>query len=409
MITLENLSKIGLGTYRMSIGNKDHFKSLDYAVESGVNLIDTASNYVNGNSERLIGLYAKKRGRDKIFIISKAGYIHGDDLRVFSSYLSNQRCIKVQDGFYYSFEKSFLEKQIKFSLNRLNTGFIDGFLIHNPEYFLSDPSVSESMFYDQIAESLIFLEELVKDGVIRYYGISSNKLPTREVNIWKILTKRNDFPNLKLLQFPYNFIENEASAVLEQETVLEFCRKNDIRTFANRPLTTNYNKKVLRIADYSKEISNINFANEQILFDQFISIVSDKLKNYDSKAKPTDFVPLNIIITNRKEIANPEAVDKIVYEYLLPFLNQLQFDDNHHEIINIVKELTSYWKAYAKKSITNRAVNLKKDLISKGEIEKKDVRDFSLIACEKYLDDGINHILVGMRKIHYINKLKSLF
>ena len=54
MIALDNISRIGLGTYRMSLMNNKDIHTLHYAVKSGVNLIDTASNYENGNSELLM-------------------------------------------------------------------------------------------------------------------------------------------------------------------------------------------------------------------------------------------------------------------------------------------------------------------------------------------------------------------
>lgn len=408
MLKIEQLSKIGLGTYRMSINDDNHFKSLQYAVDRGINLIDTASNYLNGNSERLVGSYVKKQGRNKIFITTKAGYIHGDDLKTFASDLDSHRCIKIQDGFHYCFEKSFLMKQINLSLKKLNTNYLDGFLIHNPEYYLSNANISESIFYEQLNESLIFLEDLAKKGIIRYYGISSNKLPTGKVDICKILKNGYNLPNFRLLQFPYNFIENEASCISNNGTLIEFCKKNNIKTFANRPLTTKYNNKVLRIADYSGEISEINFIEEQLLFDDFLSIVSNRLKYFDTNAKLIDFIPLSIIINNRKGIANPEAVDKIVNEHLLPFINQLQFNENEKKVKLMVQELSFYWKAYSKVSMTKRASNFKKELMISGEIGKEDARDFSLIACEKYLEKGIDHVLVGMRKIDYVDGLKSL-
>jgi len=408
MIALENLSRIGIGTYRMSIKNDTHFKTLDYAVDNGVNLIDTASNYINGNSERLIGCYVKQNKRDKIFIISKAGYIHGNDLETFSSHLNHHSCIKVQEDFYYSFEKTFLEKQIKSSLTKMNTDFLDGFLIHNPEYFLSESNLHKNEFYDQLNESLHYLEDLVKNGTIRYYGISSNKLPTREVNIKRVLEKRKDLPNFKLLQFPYNLNENEAVTNSTNGNLIDFCRENKILTFGNRPLTTTYKNKVLRIADYSDEIAKVDFQEEQKLFDDLILQLSARLNDFDPKAKVTDFRPINILIEKRKEIANPEAVDKIVYGNLLPFIGQLQFE-NHNSIVSLIEKLTFYWKAYSKQLISKRANILMEELVSNNILEKKDKRDFSLIACEKYLKDGINHILVGLRKSEYVDKLKPLF
>lgn len=221
------------------------------------------------------------------------------------------------------------------------------------------------------------------------------------------MNERENFPHFKLLQFPHNLVENGATIVSKNESLLDFCKKNAILTFANRPLTTTFDKKVLRIADYSNELSTIDFKKEQSLFDDFISTVSNRLKDFDPDAKPTDFTTLKILLNKRKEMANPEAVDKIVYEHLVPFVYQLQFNDQE-KIIGTVKELSSYWKAYSKALITQRAGILKEQLISKGKLNKTDKRDLSLIACDKYLKEGINHVIVGMRKREYVDKLKSI-
>ena len=65
MIKINELSKIGIGTYRMNSDNPQHKKSLKYAIESGINIIDTASNYNYGKSEKLVGSIVNKNFRKK--------------------------------------------------------------------------------------------------------------------------------------------------------------------------------------------------------------------------------------------------------------------------------------------------------------------------------------------------------
>ncbi|MFL0139786.1 aldo/keto reductase, partial [Tenacibaculum maritimum] len=83
--------KIGIGTYKMSINNIEHVESLIYAINEGVNLIDTASNYLFGDSEKLIGKTIDQIDREKVFIISKAGYIQGSDILNFPSFLNKKK------------------------------------------------------------------------------------------------------------------------------------------------------------------------------------------------------------------------------------------------------------------------------------------------------------------------------
>ncbi len=400
MIEINKMSNLGLGTYRMEIGNKTHQKTISYAVENGINLIDTASNYQFGNSEKLIGSVLNKKRRKDAFIISKAGYINGNDINVFSENLKSSRSIKINESFYYSIEPNFIEKQIINSLKRLNTDYLDGFLIHNPEHYFDVENENQKHIYSHLNETCFFLEDLVKKGIIRYYGISSNALPTNGLDLQKILGG-NNLPNFKLAQFPYNLIENEASKRINKESLIDFCKNKGIKTFANRPLNTKYNNKVLRLANYSDELLGVNFDEEDSLFESFLSIIKSQLQKFGESSEPGDFTPIKFFINNRKIIANPEAVMKAVNSYLLPFMNQLQFSKSN-EVFVILKNLIDYWVLYSKKDIGSRSDQLKK------ELNINDSRDISLVACENYLKDGIDHVLVGMRKEKYIKNLMPL-
>ena len=406
MINFNKLSKIGLGTYRMTITNKEHINSLQYAIDNGVNLIDTASNYQFGNSEKLIGSILDESTRKKVFILTKAGYIQGSDVNTFSRILNTPRTVKINDNFLYSIEPSFLEAQILASLKRLNTDYLDGFLIHNPEHYFDIKNKNQQHIYDHLIEACTFLETLVDKGVIRYYGVSSNKLPTNGIDMRKIVNENDNFSNLKLAQFPYNLVENDASKKVNGESLIDFCIKNGLKTFANRPINTTYQGRVLRLADYSNEFVNIDFEKEQILFEEFLSLIKRQLEKFGETSKPDDFAPIKFFIENRTNIANPEAVNKAVNSHLLPFIEQLQFIDG--KIKTILTELLNYWVLYSKKSMTERSLELKITLQNKSLFIKDDTRDISLIACENYLKNGINHVLVGMRNKKYVDNLLSL-
>jgi len=407
MIDLKEISKIGIGTYKMFINNIEHIESLSFAISKGINLIDTASNYQFGDSEKLIGKLISQIDREKVFVISKAGYIQGNDILTFSKFLNNKGTIKISERFYYSIEKQFLQLQIQASLKKLNTDYLDCFLIHNPEHYFDVPNENQSKIYAHLIESLFHLETLVEKGMIRYYGISSNRLPKKGIDLTEILNK-NDFPNFKLIQFPYNLIENDASLKnYDDKSLIELCQKRDIKTISNRPLNTTYNNKVLRLADYSNEISKIDDFQEEELFNVFIQRIQDQLTKFGENSRPEDFTPIKYFIDNRKNIANPEAVSRAVEGHLIPFINQLQFDDTN-DLKKIIRKLQYYWSLYSKASITQRASNLKEELITKGVFNKEDKRDISLMACENYLNSGIDHVLVGLRKKEYVEKLLSL-
>ncbi len=407
MINIDKVSRLGIGTYRMTDSIKEHENALLYALDNGINLIDTASNYQFGHSENLIGKVLNKNNRKNTFLISKAGYINGEDIKRFSRLLNSNNTIKINDNFLYSIAPTFIEAQIAASLDRLNTDYLDGFLIHNPEHYFDVANQNQKYLYQHLIESFTFLETLVNKGIIRYYGISSNTLANKEVDLKKIIKDDNNFPNFKLAQFPYNLIENDASLHRNSESLIDFCHINEIKTLANRPLNTTVNGKVLRLADYSGEIQNVNFEAELDLFNELLDLIKNQLEKFGETSEPEDFSPIKFFINNRTKIANPEAVNKAVKLHLIPFLTQLQFLPAS-KVYFLVSELEKYWVLYSKKYISERVLILKESLIAKGVIIENDERDFSCLACEKYLADGIDHVLVGMRKRSYIDKLLPL-
>ena len=79
-------SRLGFGGYRISLGVDDHRNALEKAIQDGCNLIDTSTNYADGQSERLVGTVVKdliaKRfiTREEIILVSKIGYVQGNNL-----------------------------------------------------------------------------------------------------------------------------------------------------------------------------------------------------------------------------------------------------------------------------------------------------------------------------------------
>src|SRR5579862_4995884 len=134
MLQLNEIGKVGFGSYRISSLSSDHEASLQYALECGCNLMDTASNYENGNSEKLIGKTLNRFNRNLVFIITKAGYISGENLNVLSSLKSKKKVedlVEISETFKHCIHPDYLNSQIEVSLQRMDCGFIDGFLLHS--------------------------------------------------------------------------------------------------------------------------------------------------------------------------------------------------------------------------------------------------------------------------------------
>ena len=188
------VSPAGFGTYRVANGIDAHHTALMKALSSGVNLIDTSSNYTDGASERLVGEVLEKACRDEILrreevvVVSKIGYLQGRNYA-----LSRQRkeegrpvpeLVPYADGLEHCIHPEFLADQLTRCLERLQLDTIDVLLLHNPEYYLGwadksgmDRDEAREVFYGRIAAAFEYLETRVAAGQIQAYGISSNTFP----------------------------------------------------------------------------------------------------------------------------------------------------------------------------------------------------------------------------------------
>jgi aryl-alcohol dehydrogenase-like predicted oxidoreductase len=119
------------------------------ALDAGINFIDTADVYSQGESEEIVGKALAGGKRDEVVLATKVGFPMGDDLSRRGA--SRRRIIRgVED-----------------SLRRLNTDWIDLYQIHRP-----DPNTD-------IDETLSALSDLVHQGKIRYFGHST--FPASEI------------------------------------------------------------------------------------------------------------------------------------------------------------------------------------------------------------------------------------
>ena len=97
-----NLPQIGFGAYRISVKSQEHREALIYALENGCGLIDTSANYTDGDSELLIGEVLQSRSDFKPLIVSKAGYIQGQNLEVIKSLPLKDEIVEIDEHLKHS-------------------------------------------------------------------------------------------------------------------------------------------------------------------------------------------------------------------------------------------------------------------------------------------------------------------
>jgi len=153
------------------------FAIIDLAIDSGINFLDTANVYSRGTSETIVGKALKLNGkRDSIVLATK---VHGrmDDEDVLAAGNNRRHIIR----------------QCEASLKRLQTDHIDLYQIHRPR---SDTPIDET---------LRALDDLIRDGKVRYVGTSS--FPS-----WRVMESLWVSKELGLNRFiseqpPYNLLD----------------------------------------------------------------------------------------------------------------------------------------------------------------------------------------------------------
>jgi aryl-alcohol dehydrogenase-like predicted oxidoreductase len=117
------------------------------ALDSGINYFDTAHGYQNGNNEKMLGKALKEYGRQKAFIATKAHPFYSQQ-QLAESYRLRDRKV--------------MGEMIEESLKRLQTDYVDVFLVHN----IMDKS------WPSNEEVMAFVEKIKKEGKARFVGIS---------------------------------------------------------------------------------------------------------------------------------------------------------------------------------------------------------------------------------------------
>lgn len=201
------VSRICLGTMTYGEQNTEQegHQQLDYAVEQGVNFIDTAELYAippkaetYGATEAVIGSWLKKRGRrDDVVLASKIAGPGAD-------WVSHIRGGKTR------FDKATISEALDASLKRLQTDYIDLYQLHWPErqtnYFgkLGYQPDSDEDALTPLFETLQALETQIQAGKIRYIGLS-NETPWGLMQfLWT--AKVLNLPSIVTTQNPYSLL-----------------------------------------------------------------------------------------------------------------------------------------------------------------------------------------------------------
>jgi aryl-alcohol dehydrogenase (NADP+) len=213
------------------IANSDHdecIRIIHKALDFGINFVDTADRYSNGESEEIIGKALKGR-RQKVVLATKVNGAMGED--------PNQQ----------GNSRRWITQAVEASLRRLQTDHIDLYQIHRPS-----PDTD-------IEETLSVLTDLIREGKVRTIG--SSTFPVSEIVEAQWVAERRGQARFRTEQPPYSILNRS----VEQE-VLPVCQKYGMGALVWSPLakgmlTGRYRKgqslpESLRVKAFLKQMSD---------------------------------------------------------------------------------------------------------------------------------------------------------
>lgn len=346
------MQKIALGTYRISDENPEHIEAIRMAVSSGVRLIDTSTNYMDGGAERAIAKalrFMEDDAREKVQIVSKYGYIQGSTLERLKAGESFPEVVEYAPNVHHCIHPHFMRDQLERSLQRLQRTSIECYLIHNPEYFLLDALNKGEKRSDTLDEmsariykAFEALEGAVADGKIDGYGISSNSfakapsdpefLPYEDLSALAMHAARacgHERHHFTTVQLPVNLLEQAGLACAA------WAKAHGLRVLANRPLNAQYEGQMYRLAEYEAPSDY-----EQRLNEMLTLCDSEALK------------PLGTLIAQLDDVKHRFAwvgnYDAFLYSQVLPHVKRVLQPLEAQAAEALAQQLMLFLEAYAK-------------------------------------------------------------
>lgn len=185
------ISQIGFGCMSLIKATQQEAAALiEEAIDAGINYFDTADLYDKGENEQLLGRLLKPH-RNKVIIATKVGNVWRED----------------GSGWDWNPRKSYIIQAVDKSLLRLNINYIDVYQLHG------------GTIEDPIEETIEAFEDLVKQGKIRYYGISSIRP--------NVIRKYATLSNIQSVMMQYSMLDRRS-----EEEMLPFLQEHTISVLA---------------------------------------------------------------------------------------------------------------------------------------------------------------------------------
>jgi aryl-alcohol dehydrogenase-like predicted oxidoreductase len=177
-------SSVGVGTYLgdpTDAADDAYREAITTALDSGINVLDTAINYRCQRSERVVGeaLREASADREEVVVATKGGFLPfdgerpGDPAQYVREAFLRSGLVDPDDlaAGSHCIAPDFLDAQLDRSLANLGLDAVDLYYVHNPE--TQRRVRSASAVYDQLEAAFERLEARRADGDLRYYGVAT--------------------------------------------------------------------------------------------------------------------------------------------------------------------------------------------------------------------------------------------
>ncbi|HWA72394.1 MAG TPA: aldo/keto reductase [Polyangiaceae bacterium] len=223
------VSELCLGTMTFGQQNtpEQAEEQLDLALDRGINFIDTAEMYsvppraeTQGRTESILGDWLSRKNRDRVIIATK---IAGQGRAI--TWLRNGSL---------AVNRQNVRTAVESSLKRLKTDYIDLYQIHWPDRYV--PMFGDTVYRPEeertatpIAEQLSAFAELIREGKIRYVGLS-NETPWGVAEFSRVAAAQN-LPKVVSIQNAYSLLNRVFDGGLAEAS-----RRENVGLLAYSPL-----------------------------------------------------------------------------------------------------------------------------------------------------------------------------
>ncbi|MEO1953423.1 MAG: aldo/keto reductase [Campylobacterales bacterium] len=376
------MANFAFGTQKISQHNLLHIQALKEAITSGVELIDTSLEYLDGSALRAISIAFRELDdnyKDKVKIVAKFSFKEDGDIA----------------------------KNLEATLKELEVDKIDCFMFHNLEYYLLDAIDKEIPKDDRldgmnkiVYKVFLELEKEVKNGKFNSYGISSENfslnhaleqfLPYEDLlDIASMAAKDagNKKHSFSSIEFPLNIVERDGLRCAL------WAKENGLRVLTSRPLNAIYKAKIHRLAEYDES-------------DEYYHNLNEILEVCDNDTLKPLYNLFDELDSSKHKFGSVEDYDRFLYTQAIKLIKERLALLEEYDQDTMITLVDNFLTTYREMVLYECSKKTKHQLSEYFQDCDLSIQECSLLFLKEQKD--VDYILVGMRKPSYVAEVLSL-